>query len=133
MHEPSTWVGKGQLLLAKGEIEQAFNAFKIVLDGDYHNVPALLGQACVQFNRGRYSDSPYLYELDPENVEALVALGIVDLQTNEAAGIRNGMEKMQRAFKIYPYSSMALNHLADHFIFTGRHFLVEQLTETALA
>lgn len=34
----------GQLLLGKGEIEQAFAAFKIVLDGDRDNVPALLGQ-----------------------------------------------------------------------------------------
>lgn len=34
----------GQLLLAKGELEQAFAAFKIVLDGDRDNVPALLGQ-----------------------------------------------------------------------------------------
>lgn len=34
----------GQLLLAKGEVEQAFAAFKIVLDGDQDNVPALLGQ-----------------------------------------------------------------------------------------
>lgn len=34
----------GQLLLAKGDVEQAFNAFKIVLDGDRDNVPALLGQ-----------------------------------------------------------------------------------------
>lgn len=42
-----TWVFKlfvGQLLLAKGDGEQAFNAFKIVLDGDRDNVPALLGQ-----------------------------------------------------------------------------------------
>lgn len=34
----------GQLLLAKGDVEQAFAAFKIVLDGDRDNVPALLGQ-----------------------------------------------------------------------------------------
>lgn len=34
----------GQVLLAKGDLEQAFNAFKIVLDGDRTNVPALLGQ-----------------------------------------------------------------------------------------
>ncbi|XP_052181435.1 protein CTR9 homolog [Diospyros lotus] len=172
MHEPSTWVGKGQLLLAKGEVEQAFSTFKIVLDGDRENVPALLGQACVQFSRGRYSDSLELYkralqvypecpgavrlgiaqcrykmgqfekakqafrrvlQANPENVEALVALGILDLQTNEAAGIRNGMEKMQRAFEIYPYCAMSLNYLANHFFFTGQHFLVEQLTETALA
>ncbi|KAF8401080.1 hypothetical protein HHK36_014383 [Tetracentron sinense] len=186
MHEPSTWVGKGQLLLAKGDVEQASAAFKIVLDGDRDNVPALLGQGCVQFNRGRYSDSLELYKfdvaimnfgkralqvypnspgavrlglglcryklgqfekarqafqrvlqasesIDPENVEALVALGIMDLQTNEAAGIQKGMEEMQRAFEIYPYCAMALNYLANHFFFTGQHFLVEQLTETALA
>ncbi|GLT74284.1 hypothetical protein SLA2020_460900 [Shorea laevis] len=172
MHEPSTWVGKGQLLLAKGDVEQAFAAFKIVLEGDRDNVPALLGQACVEFNRGRYSDSLELYkralqvypdcpgavrlgiglcryklgqfekarnafqrvlQIDPENVEALVALAIMDLQANDAAGIRRGMEKMQRAFEIYPYCAMALNYLANHFFFTGQHFLVEQLTETALA
>ncbi|KAL6519713.1 Protein CTR9 [Orobanche minor] len=50
MHEPSTWIGKGETLCfywlfgAKGEVEQAFKAFNIVLDGDCDNVPALLGQ-----------------------------------------------------------------------------------------
>ncbi|KAK4479038.1 hypothetical protein RD792_014549 [Penstemon davidsonii] len=171
MHEPSTWIGKGQLLLAKGDVEQAFNAFKIVLDGDRDNVPALLGQACVHFSRGRYSESLVLYkralqvypwapavrlgialchyklgrfekakqgfhrvlQANPDNVEALVALGISDLQTSEASDIKNGMEKMQRAFEIYPYCATSLNYLANHFFFTGQHFLVEQLTETALA
>ncbi|XP_021750245.1 protein CTR9 homolog [Chenopodium quinoa] len=172
MHESSTWVGKGQLLLAKGDVEQAFNTFKIVLDGDPDNVPALLGQASVQFNRGRYSESLELYkralrvypdcpgavrlgiglcryklghferarqafervlQLDPENVEALVALGVMDLHANDAAGIRKGMEKMLLAFEIYPYNALSLNYLANHFFFTGQHFLVEQLTETALA
>lgn len=52
---------------------------------------------------------------------------------SSATGIRKGMEKMQRAFEIYPYCAMALNYLANHFFFTGQHFLVEQLTETALA
>ncbi|KAK9050886.1 hypothetical protein SSX86_027511 [Deinandra increscens subsp. villosa] len=196
MHEPSTWIGKGQLLLAKGDVDQAFAAFKIVLDGDRDNIPALLGQACVEFNRGKYSNSLEMYkrvlqvypgcpaavrlgiglcryklgqferakqafervlQLDPENVEALVALGIVDLQSNEgwsylvdavkfmylfllscmllvaASGIWGAMEKMRRAFDIYPYCATALNYLANHFFFTGQHFLVEQLTETALA
>lgn len=50
-----------------------------------------------------------------------------------AADIRDGIEKMQTAFEIYPYCAMALNYLANHFFFTGQHFLVEQLTETALA
>ncbi|KAF6139198.1 hypothetical protein GIB67_040345 [Kingdonia uniflora] len=43
------------------------------------------------------------------------------------------MKKMAIAFEIYPYCAMALNYLANHFFFTGQHFLVEQLTETALA
>lgn len=34
----------GQLLLAKGEIDNALQAFKIVLDTAPDNVPALLGQ-----------------------------------------------------------------------------------------
>lgn len=72
-------------------------------------------------------------ELDPQNVDALVALAIMDLQTNEAGGIRRGMEKMKKAFEIYPYYTLALNHLANHYFFTGQHFVVEQLTETALS
>jgi hypothetical protein len=39
----------GQLLLAKGDVEQASAAFKIVLDGDRDNVPALLGQVYQHF------------------------------------------------------------------------------------
>lgn len=50
-----------------------------------------------------------------------------------ASGIKKGMDKMRRAFEIYPYCAMALNYLANHFFFTGQHFLVEQLTETALS
>lgn len=50
-----------------------------------------------------------------------------------ATSIRRGVEKMHRVFEIYPYCAMSLNYLANHFFFTGQHFLVEQLTETALA
>jgi tetratricopeptide (TPR) repeat protein len=62
MHELFTWFGKGQLLLAKGDVEQASAAFKIVLNGDRDNVPALLGQACVEFNHGLYKKSLELYK-----------------------------------------------------------------------
>ena len=171
MHELSAWFGKGKLLLAKGDVEQASAAFKIVLDEDRDNVPALLGQACIEFNRGCYNESLELYkralqmhpncpeairlgiglchyklcqfdkarqafervlQLDPENIEVLVALAIMDLHTNEAIGIRKGMVKRHRAFEIYPFFAMVLNYLANHFFFTGQHFIVEQLTEIAL-
>ncbi|KAH6762827.1 binding protein [Perilla frutescens var. hirtella] len=47
---------------SQGDVEQTFNAFKIVLDGDHDNVLAPLGQACVHFNRGRYSEALELYK-----------------------------------------------------------------------
>uniref|UniRef100_A0ACD5YLF7 Uncharacterized protein n=2 Tax=Avena sativa TaxID=4498 RepID=A0ACD5YLF7_AVESA len=181
--EPSTWIGKGQLCVAKGELQMASDSFKIVLDEDGDNFPGLLGQAAVCFLMGdaeqqhkkaleyyrnsldlyrralrAYTDCPpavrlgiafcryklgqldrarqafeRVLQLDPENVDAIVALAIMDLQTSEAGGIRKGMEKMRRAFEIYPYCTLALNHLANHYFFTGQHFVVEQLTETALS
>ncbi|ONK66615.1 uncharacterized protein A4U43_C06F10190 [Asparagus officinalis] len=109
----------GYLFVAKGDLQQASGFFKIVFDEDPNNIPALLGQACVEFNQGEsqeqykatdsYKNSLKLfkralqvhpncpgavrlgialcrYRLDPESVEALVALGIMDLQTNEGLG-----------------------------------------------
>ncbi|KAL2624333.1 hypothetical protein R1flu_008578 [Riccia fluitans] len=170
--EPTTWVGKGQLLLAKGELDQSYELFKIVLEGQPDNVTAILGQACVQFNRSRYQDALNLYkkamqihprcpasvrlglglcryrlgqvkkarqafervlQLDPENVEALVALGVMNINTNEPDGVREGLENMKAAYEIYPYCSMALNHLANHFFFKGQHYIVDQLMDAALA
>lgn len=170
--EASTWVGKGQLLVAKGELEQAQEVFKIVLDGQRDNVAALLGQACVQFNSGRFQDALKLYkkalqihpqcpasvrlglglcrvrlgefkkaqqafdrvlQLDGNNVEALVASGVLDLNSGEEQRVHTGLEKMQAAYEIYPFCSMSLNHLASHYFFTDQHFMVEQLTEAALA
>ena len=170
--EASTWVGKGQLLVAKGELEQAQEVFKIVLDGQRDNVAALLGQACVQFNFGRFQEALKLYkralqvhprcpasvrvglglcrlrlgefkkaqqafdrvlELDSHNVEALVASGLVDLNAGEEGRVHLGLEKMRAAFEMYPYCTMALNHLAGHYFFTDQHYMVEQLTDAALA
>ncbi|KAF7084829.1 hypothetical protein CFC21_088357 [Triticum aestivum] len=43
------------------------------------------------------------------------------------------MDKMSRALEIYPYCTLALNHLANQYFFTGQHFVVEQLSETVLS
>ncbi|XP_035817109.1 protein CTR9 homolog [Zea mays] len=42
----------GQLCIAKGELQMASDSFKIVLDEDENNFPALLGQASVYFLMG---------------------------------------------------------------------------------
>lgn len=47
--------------------------------------------------------------------------------------VREGMEKMRAAYESYPYCPMALNHLANHYFYTGQHFIVGQLMEAALA
>ncbi|KAJ7515098.1 hypothetical protein O6H91_23G071200 [Diphasiastrum complanatum] len=151
-HEPSTWVGKGQLLLAKGELDQSYSQFKIALEEQKDNIPALLGQTVLQLHPGcpasvrlgiglcRYRlGQPKkareafnrTLQLDPENVEALVALGIMDLNTNEIEDVHEGMTKMQAAFEIHPFCAMALNHLANHYFFTGDHYIVEQLMDMA--
>ena len=96
----------------------------------------------LQANEGRLGDTIILL-----TINFLCGLGIALLSilfsnfsvvmmlyyVSTAAGIHKGMEKMRRAFEIYPYCAMSLNYLANHFFFTGQHFLVEQLTETALA
>ncbi|KAF3326627.1 RNA polymerase-associated protein CTR9 [Carex littledalei] len=183
--EPSTWIGKALLCIARDELdklEKAKENFKIVLDYNPSHVPGLLGQACVFFMMGEkeenirkaqefyknalenYKRSLRLYpgcpavvrlgigycqyrlgqlgkarkafdrvlQLDPDNVEANVALGVMDIQTNEAGNIRRGVERMELAHDKDPVDPMVLNHLGNHFFFTGQHFLVEQLTETAL-
>ncbi|KAJ3682862.1 hypothetical protein LUZ60_013089 [Juncus effusus] len=180
--EPTTWIGRAQLLIAKDELEKANDNFKIVLGENPSNVAGLLGQACVFFLMGEkeenykkaqdlyksslenYKRAFYAYpncppvvrlgigycryrlgqvskarqaflrvlQLDPENVEANVALGVLELQANDGGGIRRGVELVHRAFEVDPVCPMALCHLANHFFFTGQHFLVEQLTETAL-
>ena len=55
----------------------------------------------------------------------------MELQVNEKGSVHEGMEKMWRAFEIYPYCAMALNHLANHFFFMGQHFLVNGSVTTS--
>ncbi|EGC31227.1 hypothetical protein DICPUDRAFT_50293, partial [Dictyostelium purpureum] len=58
-HQPLTWIGKAVLLLCKGDVERADTNFKQVLDLANKEpalpvLPALLGSACILFNKGNY-------------------------------------------------------------------------------
>ncbi|KAH3764242.1 RNA polymerase-associated protein CTR9 [Pelomyxa schiedti] len=55
--EPSTWLGKGVMVLSQGDLVQAGGEFRNVLERDPHNTAALLGQACIAFNQHRYDDA----------------------------------------------------------------------------
>ena len=58
----STWLGKGLLRLAKGEIDEAAYQFGAVL-GEYEDdVPALLGMANIEYNRKNYKSALRRYK-----------------------------------------------------------------------
>ena len=75
------YVFPGQLLLAKGDLDQSSHVFKIVLDGSGKLLSAHMAlsnyplsgrimrliwyyaQACVEFNRGHFQESLELYKV----------------------------------------------------------------------
>ena len=72
----STWLGKGLLRLAKGEIDQAAYQFSAVL-GEYEDdVPALLGMANIEYNRKNYKGALRRYKhalrVLPSNMPAVL-------------------------------------------------------------
>lgn len=50
--EEITWVGKGIMLLFRGDVDKATKQFQTVLDQNGNNIPALLGRACILFSQG---------------------------------------------------------------------------------
>lgn len=56
-------------------------------------------------------------DLDKENVSALVALAILDMNTLEQEAIRRGVESLGRAYQIEQENPVVLNHLANHFFY----------------
>ncbi|GJP49352.1 hypothetical protein CLOM_g8574 [Closterium sp. NIES-68] len=187
--EVATWVGKGQLQLVKGELHQAEEMFSLALAGVPDYVPALLGKACVLFQKGKFQDALNLYkkvlqmhpgcpasvrlgiglchlrlfsssaarqpaaarrefhqakarqalervlQLEPGNADALVGLGLLDVNSDDAATVRRGVQRMLAAFNAFPFHPVALNQLANHCFLAGPalHALVDPLAAVAIA
>uniref|UniRef100_A0A915HWT5 RNA polymerase-associated protein CTR9-like protein n=1 Tax=Romanomermis culicivorax TaxID=13658 RepID=A0A915HWT5_ROMCU len=66
-------------------------------------------------------------ELDENCVGALVALAIIDLNHNTPDSIRQGVQKLSKAYSIDAQNPMVLNHLANHFFFKQEHDKVQHL------
>lgn len=64
-----------------GQFEKARQAFQRVLQANLHQWFTYVDVIFV--SHLIYSFTPWNLQLDPDNVEALVALGVMDLQTNE--------------------------------------------------
>lgn len=174
--QPSTWSLKAQLMLSKGEFDQAVSMSNISLKLNPDHVLAHLVKGCALFNLAKYQESYSMFakalrlnpcsppfvrlglgfcfyklgkldmaekafkrvlQLDPENVEALVALGCMEMEaateSHATVSLKDGMEKILKAYNIYPYSSMALSNLAEHFFYKGQYAIVERLSEVAMS
>src|SRR4051812_16166503 len=56
-------------------------------------------------------------DLDPLNVQAIIAMAILDMNSGEPARIKHGIKSFSRAYQLEPENPMVLNHLANHFFF----------------
>lgn len=66
-------------------------------------------------------------DLDPDSVEALVGLAILDLNEKTQESIKQGVQRLSRAYNLDPTNPMVLNHLADHFFYKKEYDKVHQL------
>ncbi|OUM70506.1 hypothetical protein PIROE2DRAFT_56800 [Piromyces sp. E2] len=64
IRETTSWIGKGILLLTKGQIDKANNIFKAIVETpeNANNIPALLGKACISFYNKDYKGALASYQ-----------------------------------------------------------------------
>ncbi|XP_074121882.1 RNA polymerase-associated protein CTR9 homolog [Sminthopsis crassicaudata] len=157
MYDQNHLLGRASFCLLEGDkMDQADAQFHFVLNLSPNNIPALLGKACISFNKKDYRGALVYYkkalwtnprcpaevrmgmghcfvklnklekarlafsralELNSKCVGALVGLAVLELNSKEAASIKNGVQLLSRAYAINPSNSMVLNHLANHFFF----------------
>jgi RNA polymerase-associated protein CTR9 len=60
--EEITWVGKGVMMLFRGDFDKAAKQFVTVLGQNPHNLPALVGRASVLFHQGQYDQACAIYK-----------------------------------------------------------------------
>jgi len=66
-------------------------------------------------------------ELDPDCVGAMVGIAVLQLNSQEPDAIRDGVQKLSRAYGIDSQNPMVLNHLANHFFFKKDYHKVQHL------
>lgn len=63
-------------------------------------------------------------ELCPSNIPAVIALGVLDLNTLTPEGVRSGIQSLGMAYQSEPENPMVLNHLANHFFCRNVYLLI---------
>eukprot|EP00743_Colponemidia_sp_Colp-15_P005507 GILK01005923.1.p1 GENE.GILK01005923.1~~GILK01005923.1.p1 ORF type:complete len:1224 (-),score=347.14 GILK01005923.1:129-3746(-) len=176
INEEMTWVGKAFLFFCRGNVDSANTNFDTALEANSNNIPALLGKACILYNRRDYTEALKLYRqvlrinpnvpanvrlgialcyyqlrredkarqgfervlsLEPDNVEALVGLAIIELANGTSSdgvkpeSIRVAFQHIAKAYKANPSHPMVLLQLANHFFYVGDYQKARQLAFAA--
>ncbi|XP_010212097.1 PREDICTED: RNA polymerase-associated protein CTR9 homolog [Tinamus guttatus] len=143
MYDQNHLLGRACFCLLEGDkMDQADAQFHFVLNQSPNNIPALLGKACISFNKKDYRGALAYYKKAlrtnpgcPAEVRlgmghcvgALVGLAVLELNNKEADSIKNGVQLLSRAYTIDPSNPMVLNHLANHFFFKKDYGKVQHL------
>ncbi|CAI5515035.1 unnamed protein product [Closterium sp. Naga37s-1] len=148
-------LGKACVLFHKAKFQDALNLYKKVLQLHPTCPPSVrLGiglchlrlfassaarqpaAARREFHAGKARQAlERVLELEPGNADALVALGLLDINSDDVTAVQRGQQRMLAAFHAFPFHPMALNHLANHAFLAGPslHALVDPLAALALA
>uniref|UniRef100_A0A0N5AFT6 TPR_REGION domain-containing protein n=1 Tax=Syphacia muris TaxID=451379 RepID=A0A0N5AFT6_9BILA len=127
---PAT-LGKACIFFQKKEFRKALNCYKCVLrklPDCPANVRLGIGYCLAKLGRMDKARAAFqrVLDLEPENVNALVALAILDLNTG-SEGIQKGVQLLSRAYNVDRENPVVLNHLANHFFYKKMFDRVEHL------
>jgi RNA polymerase-associated protein CTR9 len=70
-------------------------------------------------------------ELDNTNVEAMVSLSILEMNTGGPKAVARAMNLLKSAYELNPNNSMVLNYLANHFFYKKDYKKVIDLAKSA--
>uniref|UniRef100_A0A915CPW2 RNA polymerase-associated protein CTR9 homolog n=1 Tax=Ditylenchus dipsaci TaxID=166011 RepID=A0A915CPW2_9BILA len=125
-------MGKACIAFSKKEYKTALFFYKKCLRLN-HNCPAdiRVGMGYCLSRMGKHDKARLAFEraleIEPANIAAVVALAVLDINTLEHEGIKNGIQGMSLAYQNEPENPMVLNHLANHFFYRNDLEKTEQL------
>eukprot|EP01114_Cavostelium_apophysatum_P004221 TRINITY_DN1439_c0_g2_i1.p1 TRINITY_DN1439_c0_g2~~TRINITY_DN1439_c0_g2_i1.p1 ORF type:complete len:1096 (-),score=375.65 TRINITY_DN1439_c0_g2_i1:61-3174(-) len=115
-------LGKGCIYFNKGSYDEALKCYRTVLLTNPHcsaSVRLGLGLCYYRLNKKEPARLSFerVLQLDHRNVEAMVGLAIIELNTEGPKSIPKAVKLFKQAFELNPQNPMVLNHLADHYFF----------------
>ncbi|MES1905357.1 MAG: protein required for normal CLN1 and CLN2 G1 cyclin expression, partial [Paramarteilia canceri] len=115
-------IGKAYIYFHKRDFKSALNLFKKALRIN-PNAPAdiRIGIGHCFLKLGNFEKAKMAYEraleIDSTNCQALLGLGVLNLNKKTAESIKVGINYLSKAYSVDPTNAMVLNLLADHFFY----------------